>query len=64
MLDSWAAHGGTMEPDIEVMAARIFRSDDASPAQADALRLRHPTIHKAINRRFLIIDHLCYKLSE
>jgi hypothetical protein len=53
-----------MDPDIEVRAARTFRSDDASPARADALRLRHPTIHKAINRRFLIIDHLCYKLSE
>ena len=33
-------------------------------ARADALRLRHPTIHKAISRRFLIIDHLCYNLSE
>src|SRR4029453_7294259 len=74
---SWAAQGGTMEPEMEVIAARILRSGCDSPAPAVPLTLRQPTTYKAIRRPFLLIAHsrvlsaeaqiadlrLCVKLS-
>src|SRR4030095_12380252 len=55
---SWAAQGGTMEPEMEVIAARILRSGGDSPAPAVTLTLRQPiTTYKAIRRPFLLIAH-------
>src|SRR5262245_59687999 len=52
---SWAAQGGTMEPEMEVIAARILRSGGDSAASEDLLRLRLPKTIKAIRRQRLLI---------
>ena len=46
-----------MEPEMEVIAARILRSGGDSPAPAVTLTLRQPTTYKAIRRPFLLIAH-------
>jgi hypothetical protein len=47
-----------MEPEMEVMAARIFRSGGDSPALTGLQKLRHASIYKAIKRTCLLIEHL------
>jgi hypothetical protein len=39
-----------MDPEMEVMAARIFRSGVGSPAPAGIAKLRQPKTYKAIRK--------------
>jgi hypothetical protein len=46
-----------MEPEMEVIAARILRSGGESAVSAGLLRFRLPRTHRAIRRQFLLINH-------
>src|SRR5262245_3180813 len=51
MPDSWAAQGGAMEPEMEVMATRILRGDDTSPARAEEAVNDNQRTHIASGKR-------------
>jgi hypothetical protein len=45
-----------MEPEMDVMAARIFRREVDSAAPAGLQKLTEPKTHKAIRKQFLLIN--------
>src|SRR5258705_9175720 len=55
---SCAAHGGTMEPESDVMAARILRGLEISPALTERQWLKQPRTHKTRSDRLINIADL------